>query len=170
MKKILIVNSVLNELNHNKNIIIKKNKTIIKDESLMKMWDKIESKYLLEEWEYCRKNEIQVICANNGDKLRPVHIITDLCPNNGVKALFQGEKLITIRISLDNKICEICKNIIDENNEMIQNVILITKFNGFDTIIKESPPNFIEIIKYVGKNYEKCTRGEYLSPLWYKND
>lgn len=172
MKKILIVAEEIRELaENNSRIIIKKDKTIIKDRNIFDNKEflskyKGKYKYFLEEWEICTKNKIQIICSNNGTQLRPIHIKTDLFPEKGDKALFQSEKMIIIKLSTETKLYEICKYSINEQGEIFNNVIHIGRFEELKDCKKDIPDIFRPIIDCIDKNYKKYLTDGYLAPIY----
>jgi hypothetical protein len=137
VKKILIVNAELDRdiFKNNKRVLFKKDKTIIKDFnyfndenffSYLRKFD-ISYSFMIEEWEVLNDDKIQIIMANDGSPLRPVHIITDTKPKNGSKALFQSELMIILKIS--GGLFEISKNYI-KDNEIVSNVIKVGNYNS----------------------------------------
>jgi len=174
MKKILILDSDNSGLDPTRRVIIKKNKTIIKDRDLydnkdflQTMRDKdIPYSFYLEEWEVLDSStgRIQLICANDGSPLRPVHIISETRPNNGVKALFQSEKMIIFKIQ--NGSFEICKYYIDENGNIISNVLTVGEYNSFNDIKNKVDKNFSSVIESLDRNYNNFIDSGYLSPIW----
>lgn len=173
MKKIMIVEKELTNLNQdNKRIIFKKNKTIIKDKKYLDdiefidklKKERIKFKQFLEEWEVRNEDRIQLLCANDGSPLRAVHIISDLHPNGGVKALFQSEKIIILKISLGN--FELSKNYINEAGEICSNVLKTGKFLNLSDIREQISENFHPMLNSLIRNYEKFNEEGYLSPFY----
>ena len=170
MKKILIVDANL-ELPPNKRVIIKKNKTIIKDFNIYDDPSFIQNlemnntpyNFYIEDWEVMDDNRIQIICGNDGSPLRPVHIISDVVPKNGVKALFQSERMVIMKIQ--NEMFEITKNFI-EDGKIVNNVIYTGEFEYLTDMYKTVSENFHPMIDALVKNYEKYRENGYLSPIW----
>jgi hypothetical protein len=132
MKKILVINKRLDDFKNsecnNKRIILKKNITIIKDLRFLENNNFIEDitkdvsyKWYIEEWEVMNDNRIQMVCANDGSKLRAVHVVTSLTPRDGVKALFQSEKMLILKMA--NGVYEFSKNVINTNGEIREDVL-----------------------------------------------
>ena len=117
----------------------------------------------MEEWEILNENKIQLVVANNGDPIRPVHIVSDLNPRNGAKALFQSEKIIIIRIS--KGMYEISKNSIDENGEITSNILSMGNYTALSDI--NFGENFNHILKRLNDVYAQYKGGNYLSPIWF---
>ena len=171
MKKILIVEEQIPEISENNHrIMVKKSKTIIKDNKYFneKFTSKLDApfKYYLEEWEVLSKQEkrIQLICSNDGGPLRPVHIITELRPKNGVKALFQSEKMLVLKIQ--NGSFEMTKNSIDERGEIKTNVLKVGDYMSFSDIKTQLDFSFESMVESLERNYEKFINNGYFSPIW----
>jgi hypothetical protein len=171
MKKILIVEKEIPEIK-SKKVIIKKNKTIIKDLNIIEdenflgnlVQEGIPYKFMVEEWEVMNTERIQLVMANDGSQLRPIHICSDLYPKNGIKALFQSEKMLIIRAQ--NGIYEISKNVIREDNTVFTNVIKIGNFSKFEDIKNQIESNFQPAVESLIKKYDKYLKDGYLSAVW----
>jgi len=165
MRKILIINKEMPELSKDPFIKIKKNKTIIKNYNLMTSEfcaDK-QYKFFLEEWEVWNKDRIQICLSNNGDSLKPVHIIDD--QKNGIKCLFQTEKLLILKAS--NGIYELTKNTIDQRGFITTSCISVGKYNNFEDIKDKLDKQFHDMLYTVIMRMEKYKEEGYLSPLYY---
>jgi hypothetical protein len=159
MKKIVIIDTELHEIKNEKNIIIKKNKTIIKNLKFMNnlFLNNYSYKWLLEEWEYIDNNRIQLIFSNDGSKLKPVHIIAN--NNVGPKALFQTEKMLCLRIQ--NNMFELSKYSIDEQGIINSSVIQMGNFININELEKVSL--YKEPIKHL---IEKINNNNYSTPIY----
>jgi hypothetical protein len=175
MKRILIVNKELddnyiNDIENNRRIIVKKNKTIIKDFNYFKNdfisrlnYENIDYNFFIEEWEVLN-DKIQVVVSNDGSPMRPVHIKADLKPKDGAKALFQSEKMIIIKIS--HGLFEISKNIIGKNEQIESTIIKIGNYTTINDIMNDKSLDtfkdvFKAIIDKIG-NYKE----HYYAPIW----
>ena len=138
MKKILVVDKRLDWLKdkdpHNKRIILKRNITIIKDlryidnpSFISEVSEEASCKWYIEEWEVMNDDRIQLICANDGSRLRAVHIVSSTTPKDGVKALFQSEKMLILKLS--GGLFEFSKNSINADGEIREDVIQVGKYN-----------------------------------------
>lgn len=182
MKKILVIQAELKELfNYGSphKIIFKKNKTIVKDLRILsrkQTYDylsekQIPYKFLLEEWEFDNSEETQVLFANDGNPLRPVHIIeSGVQKEKGIHALFQSERILILKISHNKHLFEITKNTINDKGKIFTEVLKIGKFNIFNDIIKQTPDNFHNVIYEVEKycNSDRSKTIIYGNPSWNK--
>jgi hypothetical protein len=167
MKAILIINEELKELENNKYIKHKKNKTIIKDNNYFKeeFFSKYDYKFYLEEWEIWNEEKLQVCFSNNGYPLRPVHIIDTENQTNGVKALFQTEKMLILRAS--NGIFEITKNVIDEVGDINSSVLVMGPYKEIKDIGKKLDSNLKLMFDTVLNNITKYNEVGYLAPIYH---
>ena len=179
MKKILIIDRELRGVlpENNKRIIFKKNKTIIKDNTILKDpellfnviansisgFDKEELNWYLEDWEVMNDEKTQIVCANNGIKLRPVHIISALDPRNGAKALFQSKKLVILK--MQDGVFELSKSTITDNGEIDVNVLSVGEYTNTLDIKQKIGPEYYPMLNSYIKN-EKEFRTSYMAPLW----
>lgn len=171
MKKILIVDKELHELKENNRVVIKKGKTIIKDFCYFKksFINELKRKgisysWFLEEWEVFTDEKIQVLCANDGSPLRPVHIVSSTNPHNGAIALFQSEKII--KLLIQNNTFELSKNFIVDDEDKIE-IIKVGLFDKFIDIKNQLPSEYIPMINSILKNKDEY-KNAYLSPFWFK--
>jgi len=198
MKKILVVEQRLDWLKdkdpYNKRIILKRNITIIKDLRYLENENFIvdtlsdaQYKWYIEEWEVMNKDRIQLICANDGSKLRAVHIVTSTTPKDGVKALFQSEKMLILKMA--NGVFEFSKNSINTEGIIREDVIQVGTYNA-DLNKKEIDGNSVDgsvttqpfedikmkltnsrkgcdnMMDSLIENYEKFKNDGYLAPIY----
>jgi hypothetical protein len=174
LKKILIVESELNIQPPNKRIILKKNKTIIKDRNyfddpvFVSTLSDHDYNFYLEEWEVVSDEKVQVIMSNNGKQLRPVHIIDSTRPSNGVKALFQSEKMVVFKLT-DNS-WELVKNFVSSTGEIETSVLFMDDFKSFTDIKRQVDPKFLPVIEQVESKSEEYKNSSYMAPLWAQID
>lgn len=169
MKKILIIKKELHEYEGNVKVLIKKNKTICKDYTLMnelkEKYINYKPQYFLEEWEIWNDEKLQICFANDGSPLRPIHIICDSSIKRGPKALFQTEKIIVMKIS--KGVFEITKYQIDENGIIKRNLIQIGNYNMYIDIEGKINEQFKNVIEVIIDKYNNYYKNGYLSPFYY---
>ena len=169
MKKILIVNKELPELKDNSRVVIKKNKTIIKDRNYFNNEftmtldrEGIEFSYCFEEWEVWDGNRLQLVSANNGKELKPVHIVNLDRIKNGVRALFQSETMSILEIKGDD--FKLTKNVLDSQGKETITTLASARFSKLDEIRFLIPKNFTDMILTIIDRKNKYIREGYLSP------
>ncbi len=179
MKKILIVHDVIESLRDKPYVLIKenglkkltiiKNINILNDPTFLKEIRElgVQWKWMIEDWEIWNEQYFQIICANNGDRLCPVHVVSDTHPKDGYKALYQVERMITIRFS--DTLFEIAKHVIDEQTGDTDSRVIETGERFDDEGLCKRYPHLSLAIKTAFSNIEIYKeQGGYLSSLYSK--
>jgi len=167
IKKILIVDKQLPEYKYDPLFVLKKYKTIVKNSEYFnqEFLDSVETsfKWLLESWEVLSENKISLLCAQDGSRLKSVHVISHKTPLNGSKVLFQTEKLMIIKIA--NGIFDISKHSIDTRGKISTEVIMVDNYKTLEDIKLKAPNDLEEILGALIEKHDEYLK-EYSSPIY----
>lgn len=177
MKRVLVVKENLKfndkyNLPLSKRIIYKKSVTLIKDNKFLNKQfiqrlidDGIQFEMLMEEWEVFNQDKIQVCTNMIGERISPVHTIVEP-KDNGIKALFQQERMITVTINNfeDTSELVITKYKIDDDLRLKHYVLCKKIFISFDD--KDIEKKWQNVLSEMKEGVKEIKERGYYYPIY----